>query len=276
MALRGGKETPMDPASGAVVRDLADIEIGGAKHPAYFIHPPWRAGAGYVFWEAETAVPAGGGELRFYTGLSDKPPSKSDGVTFKVVVCEQGGSKEIFNYHHAERVWKEHAADLSAWSGRRTRLRFIADCGPKDNTTADQGAWACVGVATAGQAWRSPKTSRFMAWVGSEDTEASFYFRDLGPSRVDVRFEIEGAEPVVISGLTMHAHADAIAREFEHGVVLANPSDREYTFDLKKLFPGRQLRRLQGSPQQDLKTNDGQPAADRLTLAPRDAIFLRD
>jgi len=56
--------------------------------------------------------------------------------------------------------------------------------------------------------------------------------------------------------------------------VLANPSDRDYTFDLKELFPQRKLRRLKGSPRQDPATNNGQEVVDKATLGPRDGLFL--
>ena len=63
-------------------------------------------------------------------------------------------------------------------------------------------------------------------------------------------------------------------REFERGLVLANPSPRPYTFDLATLFPGRSFRRIQGSPRQDPATNNGAPVAGTLTLGPKDALFL--
>ena len=274
MALRGGKETAITPESGAMVRDLAAITIAGEAHGGYFIHPPWRQAVGYVYWQAEVRVPEQEPVLSFYTGLSDRPPSRSDGIAFKIWVRERDKETEVFNEHHAERVWKRHSVDMSPWKGERVTLRFIADCGPKDNSTADQGAWAEVCFGGPGGPSRPPKAWRYMAWIGGQDTDVGFYFRDPGPATVRVSFEIEGTEPVCISGLTLHAHPDAMAREFENGVVLANPSDRDYTFDLKELFPQRKLRRLKGSPRQDPATNNGQEVVDKATLGPRDGLFL--
>ena len=74
--------------------------------------------------------------------------------------------------------------------------------------------------------------------------------------------------------LTVHSATDARYREFENGVVFANPSTRPYTFDLARLFPDASLRRLQGSDSQDPETNDGQPLGEELTLEPKDALFV--
>lgn len=43
---------------------------------------------------------------------------------------------------------------------------------------------------------------------------------------------------------------------------------------LSRLFPGRKLRRLHGSPEQDPTTNDGSPAPAKLTLQPKEGLFL--
>ncbi len=125
--------------------------------------------------------------------------------------------------------------------------------------------------------WVSTKSKprdRFMSWVGSEDFEATFYFSGVGEGPLDIGFDIEGGEAMWISDLTIHAHPDAMYREFEHGVVLANPSPRSYEFHLAELLPGRSFRRIQGSSQQDPKTNDGSSVGSRLTLAAKDALFL--
>jgi len=65
-----------------------------------------------------------------------------------------------------------------------------------------------------------------------------------------------------------------MAREFENGLVLANPSMQPYTFDLQALYPGYHFQRLQGSTAQDPKVNNGKPAGPTVTLEPRDGLFL--
>jgi hypothetical protein len=113
-----------------------------------------------------------------------------------------------------------------------------------------------------------------MTWAGTRWFDASFYFRDRGPDTVDLEFEAEGTEPVEIADMSLHAQADAICREYEHGAALANPSLHPYAFDMAKLFPRQRFRRLKGSENQDPATNDGSAVGTSLTLGPRDAIFL--
>ena len=84
----------------------------------------------------------------------------------------------------------------------------------------------------------------------------------------------EGSEPLWISELSVHAHPDAIYREFENGLVLANPSPRPYTFELDKLFPGKQFRRIQATANQDTRTNNGTLVSNTITIRPKDALFL--
>jgi len=92
---------------------------------------------------------------------------------------------------------------------------------------------------------------------------------------VNISFDVEGTSPIEIRSVSAHAHPDAIYRQFENGIVLANPSRAEYTFDLAKLAPGQKFKRLQGTRLQDVKTNNGLPIqGPRITLGERDAIFL--
>jgi hypothetical protein len=91
---------------------------------------------------------------------------------------------------------------------------------------------------------------------------------------VDLLFEAEGDQPVYFERLAAHSGQDGRYREYENGAVFANPSTRQHTFELKKLFPGVTLRRVQGSRKQDPKTNNGQYLGDKLTLGPKDALFV--
>jgi hypothetical protein len=91
---------------------------------------------------------------------------------------------------------------------------------------------------------------------------------------VNLSFEVEGNEPVVLKSVAAHAHPDVVCRMFEGGVVLANPSRKPYTFDLDTLSPGRKYRRIQGTATQDTQTNNGQPVVGKVTVGERDALFL--
>jgi hypothetical protein len=110
-------------------------------------------------------------------------------------------------------------------------------------------------------------------WANEKAFAATFYFKDVGPGSVDLRFEVEGDRPVFFERLSAHSATDAMYREFENGVVFANPSTRPYTFDLGNLFPGTLFHRLEGSEDQDPQTNDGHPLGEKLTLGPKDGLF---
>ncbi len=113
-----------------------------------------------------------------------------------------------------------------------------------------------------------------MTFAGKEPFRAVFYFRDVAEQKPLLNFIAETSAALTISNVTVHSAADAMAREFENGVILANPSHHNYTFDLQELFPGMKLRRLQATSKQDTKTNNGQPVRGSVTLAPIDALFL--
>lgn len=115
---------------------------------------------------------------------------------------------------------------------------------------------------------------RIMCWVGEKKLLAGFYFRDVGPAAVRLTLDVEGSEPVYVSGLTVHNAPDAMARRFEHGLVLANPSTRDYTFKLEELAPGAAWRRLKGTAPQDPRTNNGAAVGPTVTLGARDGLFL--
>ncbi len=67
--------------------------------------------------------------------------------------------------------------------------------------------------------------------------------------------------------------AEVFARRFEHGLALANGSATSpFTFDLKRLDPGRRFRRFPGIQAPDV--NDGRPVGDRVTLPPSDGLLL--
>jgi len=112
------------------------------------------------------------------------------------------------------------------------------------------------------------------AWIKAADFQYGYYFSNVSGNKADLEIQVEGGEPVWISSLAAYAHPDAMYREFEHGLVLANPSPRPYAFGLAKLFPGKHLRRFQGTPNQDFATNSGAAVAGQVTLGPKDALFL--
>jgi hypothetical protein len=134
------------------------------------------------------------------------------------------------------------------------------------NYPSEMARQLSVGIDSAKQ--------QFMTWVNDKDFTSGFYFRDVHSRSVDLQFVVEGADAVIISSLAVFAHPDAIYREFEHGLVAANPSPHPYAFKLAELVPGRSYRRLRGSSRQDPVANNGSQVVGDLTLEAKDAIFL--
>ncbi|MDX9981552.1 MAG: hypothetical protein RBU25_16130 [Lentisphaeria bacterium] len=274
MCLRGGEERALDPESGATVRYFREREVGGESRESYLCHPPWRGGAGYTFWEREVLLPERA-VLRFGMGMGPLSPERSDGVVFRVLAkAGDEAWQEVFTENYVAFAWADREVDLNAWSGKRTTLRFVTDCGPKDDSTTDHAAWADVRVASAGQSEQRTPASRHMTWVSRETFTSTFAFRRVATPTVDLVFEVEGGQTVWIESLTAHAGPEVVWREYENGLVVANASLHPVRVPLADLVPGGRFRRLPGSASQDPATNNGQPVGEFLELGERDGLFL--
>jgi hypothetical protein len=113
-----------------------------------------------------------------------------------------------------------------------------------------------------------------MSWVGSNEFESTFYFRGLADSNVSFALEIEGTNAVTIHSMSAYDAPDVMVRVFENGLILANPSQTSYTFDLDVLTPGRTYRRLNASSEQDATANNGTAVGGQVTLGGVDGLFL--
>jgi hypothetical protein len=254
-------------------------ELAGETLNAYFVHPPYRNGAGYTYWTHEADV-RDDSELQFCIGMGDRSPLRSDGVWFKVYVAIEtnGGVDDyvkIFEASTKLSQWLPKKVDLQRFSGKRVRFKFIADCGPSNNTNTDQAYWGEPRVVSSGTPDdKITRSTESMTWVNAQSFRSGFYFHRVNSKHVDLTFSVETSAPVVVESIAAHGHPDAIYRVFEGGIVLANPSREPYTFDLSTIAPGRKYRRIQATANQDIEANNGQPVADRVTLGDRDAIFL--
>lgn len=255
------------------------ITIGGETHAGYDIHPPYKNGKGYVFWQRVVDLPEGKVSLRYFTGMSEKSPSRSDGIWYQVFIAEindngkTGKLEKINETDQNAYEWRKHEVDLSRWAGKGVLLKFVADCGPNDNATTDQGRWGDVEIVTSVKR-ATTRPERYMTWTGPQAFTSGFYFSNINSPTVDITLEFEGSEPIWIEALSAHAAPDAVYREFEKGIVIANPGPREVTFGLGKIAPGKQFRRIQASSKQDTVTNDGKSVGAKVTLGPKDALFL--
>jgi len=278
--IRGRKEELLDRSTGAHVSFVPRQTIDGRSLAGYAIHPPYRGNiAGYVYWCKNVEVPAGT-ELRFSLGMGEKSPARSDGVWFQVWVAEISGGTlgkfdKIFEKSTKAYAWIPCHVPLDKYAGKRVRLKFVADCGPNDDSTTDQGFWGDVQLSRADGPESADNPSKiYMTWLNDRPFNSGFYYRDLKAGKVNLTFHCEGPESVTIQKLAAYAHADAMYRVFKQGLVLANPSHHPYTFDLGAISPGRHYRRLQHTAGQDAEANNGRPVTGSITLGERDALFL--
>lgn len=282
MKLRGDKkEVPIDRDRGANFQSRPR-EIAGHTLPAFFVHPPYQAvGGGYTFWAQEAEIPADA-ELRFSIGMGELSPQRSDGVWFQVHVAavtdgDVASYTKIFEQTTNQHQWLPQVVSLKAYVGKRVRLKFVADCGPRNNATTDHAHWGDVRIMAHGVADdQVTEPKQIMTWVNNRFFQSGFYYDHIRSDTVDVSFEVEGSEAIVLRRVTAHASPDVVYRAFENGVVLANPSREPYIFNLAKLSPGRTYRRIQGTATQDLHTNNGRPVGPTVTLGERDGLFLVD
>jgi hypothetical protein len=138
---RGGQEMHGSTATGACLR-YAEIACGGVVKPGIFSHPPYIGGVGYTYGvTGPIPIPDEDCEFRAFIGLEDGG-DVSDGVLFSVSVLDGSGAEyPLIKAHWAKREWKGVSADLSAFRRRTIRLKFIADAGPDDNSSADRASW---------------------------------------------------------------------------------------------------------------------------------------
>jgi len=278
--LRGSSEQELDTATGANLKFQRSVTIDGRTMTAFALHPPYKEKKGYVWWSRDVTLPALDYDLQFYLGMSEKAPGRSDGIWYRVFVAEikggvAGEDQKIFEQSTKAHEWIPGAVSLKAWSGRKFRIKFVADCGPKNNATTDQGYWGDVRLVLSGKS--DSEITAFkshMSWLNQKPFEASFYFREIRSEKVDLTITVEGAEPVLLKSLTAHAAADARCRTFEHGVVLGNPSLEPYTFELSLIACDRTLYRIKATSAQDGEANNGKVVGDKVTLGPLDGLFL--
>ena len=279
MCLRNQQEKTAIPAGNASLRYFPGNRIGDEIHDAYMTHPPYGPlGVGYVAWERRITVPQDG-RLDLYTAMGVKSPERSDGVDFIIQAASVENDNpqtftEIFRYNQKAHEWRAHSCSLEQWENQELCLKFIADCGPADNSTTDHAFWGDIYVVNAKESEKRNTPVKYMTWVNEKAFTSTFCFSEILSPTLDIEFIIEGGEAISVSSLSAHTHADAIYRLFEHGLVLANPSPRPYTFNLAEISPGNQYQRLSGSPAQDPKTNSGESVGAQVTLPPKDALFL--
>jgi len=278
--LRGeSAERSPSEALGAFVRRLPEVSDGTNTWAAMFVHPPFRTAKGSVIWYRDVDVPnTPAPVLCWWTMLSEAGAAKSDGVVARVELTDlrEGSPNEprrLYEETVRHHGWAFRSVSLAPWRGQTVRLRFVADCGPRDHTVADQLYWGDVRIQQE-KGGRTPP-QRWYLWVGRRPFTSTLYVRHIGGPTLRLEVEVEGTAPVTVHAMTAHAAPDTMARVFEHGLVLANPAPHPVTFDLQAISPGRSYRRLRGTAAQDPATNNGEPVGRMVTLGPLNGLFLR-
>jgi len=147
LAFRGKAEV-LGLGSGASFA-YQSITSGGVTKTGIFSHPPYQGGVGYAYGISEPIdIPNMQCSFRCFIGIKDGG-DVSDGVLFKVIAIDEAGKEHpLVEQLWAERKWKEISANLSAFQGKKIRLKFIADVGPKDNSSADWASWGEPRITT--------------------------------------------------------------------------------------------------------------------------------
>jgi len=179
--------------------------------------------------------------------------------------------------------------DLSPYANKKVDLRFeIFAPAAEIAKRAKSGTWADVRITAPGAGPDDIRPfdleGRINAWG---ETPSTFYFRKDEsfpggniPASASLEIQVEAGGPVYLRGLTVHAAPDTMARKFENGVVLVNPSNHPVAFTPEGDFQ-IPLRHIAGRKEQDPAVNDGslvgqpgiQPSA-KVTVPPKDAVFL--
>lgn len=101
-------------------------------------------------------------------------------------------------------------------------------------------------------------------------SQMTFYYRNVAGCKLNIALDVEGQGDFSIRNFRINASAGAIARAFENGIVLVNPSLKDYTFELSKISGSKGYKRIDGKKW----PNSGQKVGEKVTLESLDAIFL--
>lgn len=100
----------------------------------------------------------------------------------------------------------------------------------------------------------------------------SFYYRAAGGRNLNFTLTVENNGGFKIKSFTAHSSAQLLARKFENGAVLINPSLKSQIFSLNDLFPGEQYKKLKGFV--DTEHNSGDITGNTIVVPATDAYFI--
>lgn len=119
---------------------------------------------------------------------------------------------------------------------------------------------------------------KLMTWLGKESFEAIFYFDQVekhksGAESKSVKFSVEGGESVTIESIKVFYESAFGYREYDKGLVIANPSYQAREVDLAKYFSEACFQKLRSKRFPDVY--NGQRVEILIKVPPKDAVFLQ-
>lgn len=154
----------------------------------------------------------------------------------------------------------------------------IASLGDLDGHTGDPAMPRIVkgipsaAVMPAEDSSRLRKTQNGL--FGRNWSQVVFYYRNEQAQDFQFDLTFEGTQPLAIRNLKLTHAPDILIRRFENGIVIANPSYREYSLNLGALYPGKIFKRLTATPCQATDYNDGRIEGTTVIIPPKDGLFL--
>jgi hypothetical protein len=218
-----------------------------AQHLALATPNIWRH-RNFPDWLQEDAVDFDGNVESTESGLAIRGNSPEDQrVRLRWQAGEIPSTELLVRLH----VRAQPPNGMPTGVARRIRLRVVSETGSEP--------------AVANEQW---------CWANEDAFEMRAYFRGLKPGVLTLEIEARGGGEVELLSLEAYGAPNPMYREFEHGLVLANPGLDEVEIDLRELLPGQRFRRLSGSLAQDPVTNNGELVSAQVVLPARDGLFL--
>ncbi|WP_443938418.1 hypothetical protein [Pedobacter sp. MW01-1-1] len=116
---------------------------------------------------------------------------------------------------------------------------------------------------------------RVLNYVNAKDFSAcGFYFRNAGDVTCQIEITLEGNTDIELKNFKIVNYPQVLAREFENGLVLVNPSLNDFTFDLNELFPNKKFKRIKATINQKNENNTGEAVQDKVTVSKLNGLFL--
>ncbi len=150
-----GKPEQMDFAGTGAHADSGRICCGGVCKRGISMHPPYKTGVGYTFvlFPAIRLPVSPKAAFRAVVGKGDGS-DPGDGIVYRVVVVDAAGRSQVAAEQRVtEHRWAPISADLSAWAGKKIRLKLVADVGPADNSIGDWSGWADLRIESLKPRW---------------------------------------------------------------------------------------------------------------------------